>query len=192
MANVASSSTFHIVLFSESLHPPIRKNTNMARVSVTEAPRHAPIATLLKIFEIILAIIILCLVCIKPSGETSFYPDYPSYRNYPFLTGEEFTVATAVFAIVFTLHFLLSYLSGCHHHTEHVECKCMMMAIAIYLLTAAMWIISAGVETWITTRIFNDNHYGVSANMRASVAAFCFLEAILYVLSFILAKMGAY
>jgi len=156
----------------------------MARVSVTEAPRHAPIATLLKIFEIILAIIILCLVCIKPAGDLG--------SSYPFWQGEEFTVATAVFAIVFTLHFLLSYLSGCHHHTEHVECKCMMMAIAIYLLTAAMWIISAGVETWITTKIFNDSRYPTAANMRASVAAFCFLEAILYVLSFILAKMGAY
>jgi len=157
---------------------PVMGDRHHVTMTTTSSSGKAALPMLLKVLEIIFAIIVLCLICIIPNDENT---------DWVWTKGEEFTIATAVVALFFTLHFLLLQFSGCHHPGHVYDCKCHLMAGGAYALILIMWFISAGVETWMTTRYLDWNRM-TRFRMRASATAFCFLEGLLYLASLALAR----
>jgi len=142
--------------------------------------RMSTLSAVLKVLEIILAIIIICLIAVRPYDDENHVVEYKWW--YPMTTGEEFTIATCAFALFFALHFLLLFIAGCHRGGHPLGCTCHKMAGGVYVLIAIMFIISAGVEVWMTT-LYRDWGRWTRYNMRAAASAFCFLEAILFLIN---------
>jgi hypothetical protein len=163
------------ILVDGGRRPPVVDDRPMAATASTATTAGG---AALKVFEIILAIIILCLICVRPYDENPWWA---------WTQGEEWTIFACVWALFFCMHFLLQYLSGCHRTGYVYYCKCGYLAGAVYALAAVFFIIAGGIEVWMTTLYGywgRDTRY----NMRAAASAFCFLEAILFLLSAALSR----